>query len=289
MGHTADALVDTGRIVSGQPIVAVVAVLTGMVAPVVSFAFGLVPLIGSLIYFVFVQPVFVGGLLHMADRGMDGETGVNDWADGVQDHYASLAGAFGLLALLVLAFVMLAIVFVFVFGVAGGITAGAGSDPGAGAGFAGVFGAMGIGLLVVVVLGLVVGILVQFVDTAVVVGGAGAVDAFGQSIATVKQHPLSVLGYSLLRGASLLFASLGPAIFFWGSVLGIGALGSGGEAAGAGLGLLALAFVLSTVGYLGTTVFHALYYRRAGAYSRDDEPADGRQAGRSGDPARTAD
>lgn len=270
MGATVEALKDTWTVVTSQPVVAAAAIVTGLLAPVLSFGFGLIPLLGPIAFALLVQPVLVGGLLHMSDRAMDGTVGVDTWTEGVRENYTSLAGAFGILFLVGIVFAVVAVIVLMVFGVAG-VFAG-GGDPASVT--ASSMASIALGLLLVLLLAVVLGIAIQFVDAAVVVGGHAAAESVGASVRTVRDSPVSVLGYSVLRGVFVGMAFLGPMLFVAGSVVGLagGASGAdGGLLAEMGLWLVLFAVASTVVGYLGTTVYHALYYRRVGLVAVDHE------------------
>jgi len=278
MGAVLEGLSDTGRIVVDHPVVLVAAVLTGVLAPVVSFVLGLIPLLGGLAYFVFVQPVFVGGLLNMAVDAAEGDVSADSYVEGVTGNYGSLAGVYAILVGITLALTVVAGVLAVVFGLAGAIggsgTAGPAADPGVAA-LGGAIGGVGVVVLVSLVVALAVAVVVQFVEAAVVVGDAGAGGAYSDSLAVLRDNPLSVMGYTLVRLVLYALAQAVPLFLLFGAVGLLGA-DSGADAVLGTATLVALA-LLGVLGYVGLTVYHALYYRRV--TGRDGGDGSGRAAG----------
>lgn len=277
MGAALDGLSDTGRVAVDHPVVLVAAVLTGVLAPVVSFVLGLIPLLGGLAYFVFVQPVFVGGLLNMAVDAAEGDVSADSYVEGATENYATLAGVYAILVGVTLALTVVAAVLAVVFGLAGALggsgTAGPGADAG-GAALGGALGAVGVVVLVSLVVALVVAVLVQFVEAAVVVGDAGAGGAYSDSWAVLRDNPVSVLGYTLVRLLLYGVAQAVPLLLLFGT-LGLLGADSGADALVGTAALVALA-LLGVLGYVGVTVYHALYYRRV--TGRDGSSGDGQAA-----------
>lgn len=260
MGAVIDGLADTGRVVTEHPLVLLAAVVTGVIVPVVSFVLGLIPILGPIIYFVLIQPVFIGGLLAMSVDAADGDVSFDSYVQGISDNYASLAGVYAILVGIVIAFAIVAAVLAVVFGFAGaigGAGAGSGTDPGVGA-LTGALGGFALVGLFSLLTALVVAIVVQFVEAAVVVGDAGAGEAYSESYRMLKTNTLSVLGYSLVR---LLFYVLVQAVPIT-LLLGIGALAGSDSGSTVGTVVLVVLAVLGVLGYVGLTVYHALYYRR---------------------------
>lgn len=204
-----------------------------------------------------LTPFFMGGLLAMADEGLDGSTQFGTFLDGGKANYLRLLGAMVLFAVLfaVLAFVIvlgIAVVGVFAIGVdstAGGMATGSGG-----------------GLGVVLLLGLV-GFFVlllpmfflQFYGPAIVVSDLGIVDGLKRSAGLVRRNLVSTLGYSMI--AALVGVLAGIA----GIPLTLSRELSGGGTAGAfpevslGLGLLAGVLVLSVAVTTVVSAFGVTY------------------------------
>jgi hypothetical protein len=285
MGAVFDGLADTGRVVTEHPLVLLAAVVTGVVVPVVSFLLGLIPVLGPIVYFVLVQPVFIGGLLAMSVDAADGDVSLDSYVQGISDNYTSLAGVYAILVGIIIAFAIVAAVLAVVFGVAGalgGAGAGSGADAGVGA-LAGALGGFALVGLFSLLTALVVAVVVQFVEAAVVVGDAGAGEAYSESYRMLRTNPLSVLGYSLVR---LLFYLLVQAVPI-ALLFGVTALAGSDSGSAVGTVVLVVLAALGVLGYVGLTVYHALYYRRL--IGGDDRSGGGSQSTAAGGSAAARD
>lgn len=256
MGAAIDALGDSIGISTRNPNL----VLGGAVAMVLLFGVGgvlsLIPLFGPLVTNVVVTPIALAGMVAMANAAAADSASLSDFTGGIGDHSVTLMGAFALLFVVQMGLGLLFLVAVFFVGF-GVVSAGATSgEPGA------MFGALGgTILLVFAVVGLValaVVIVTQFLDVAVVVGGEDATGSFGESIALVTSGPLSVVGYSILRGLVGLAAVGIPLIVGLGAVVW-GADGGRTVPIVAGLGVMVLAL---PAGFAFLYAYHVAYYRR---------------------------
>jgi hypothetical protein len=111
-------------------------------------------------------------------------------------------------------------------------------------------------IVAVFVANLVAVLFVQFLDVAVVVGDASALEAYRRVWTFVRDAPVSVLGYTVARAFVAVLAVL-PAVAVAG---GLAAVGVDSVAVGV-LAVLTAAASFALVGtVLGT--YHAAYYRR---------------------------
>lgn len=176
----------------------------------------------SLLTFV-LSPFFLGGMLSMADEGIDGVTRFETFVAGGKANYFRLLATMVLFALLVgaiaaLVTIAIAVVGIFVVGFnatgAGGPMVGSGES-----------------LAVLVLLGLVglVAVLgpvffLQFYAPAVVISELGVVDALKRSAGVVRRNFVSTLGYSVIAAlVGLLAGIVGTGVGF---VSGFSAMGS---------------------------------------------------------------
>jgi hypothetical protein len=155
------------------------------------------------------SPFFMGGLLSMADEGLDGTTRLGTFVRGGMDNYVRLLGAmvlFGVL-LAVTGFVVLvaAVVGAFALGMSAGGAGQSLAGSGASIGFVLVVGLLGAlaFLLPIFVL--------QFYPAAVVVSDLGIVDSFRRSAAVVRRNIVSTLGYMVVVTAAGLVTGIASA------------------------------------------------------------------------------
>lgn len=149
----------------------------------------------------FVSPFLTGGVLGMADEGLEGRTGFSTFVSSGRSHYVSL--------LLVAILVTIVIAIVAAIGalvIVGIAIAALGISPGGldvGTGSLAVLGVLVLGyVLVLVVLALVF----QFANPAVVVDDVGPIDALTQSYRTVRGNLLGAIGvgvFAFLLGGVL--------------------------------------------------------------------------------------
>lgn len=190
-------------------------VMTGVV-----LVLNVVPLVGPMVGNVLVVPVALAGMIAMADAALDGPAALDDFTGGVSEFWKSMVGAYGILYC---ATVAVLIVLVVIFAVLGVFALGLGSAGGAsvvdsGADVPSLFAGLGLAFLgVFLLLGLVavvVGLVIQFLPAAVVVGGESATGAFGACWRVFRGQPLSVIGYSLLLGGSWIAAFVAVAVLY---------------------------------------------------------------------------
>ena len=207
MGAAISALPRAVGIVKRNPILLLGAVVFGLIA-LVGVAVSIIPLIGTIILQVLILPVGLAGIVAMTDAGTAREdTSLGEFTGGISNYAGSMIGAYGLMFLIqAAAGIALLVVFVFVLGVGlFGAGMGTGSEPGAFLTSVGLL--TGLVLLVVFLVFLVLGLIQQFLDVAVVVGGEDATGALSEATSLITGGPLRVLGYSILR-----FVVLGVAI-----------------------------------------------------------------------------
>lgn len=256
MGAAIDALGDSIGIARRNPNLVLGGVVATVLLVVVGGVLSFIPLLGPVLAQVVITPIALAGMIAMANAAATDSATFGDFTDGIGDHSTTLMGAF---ALLYVVWIVLGMVFVVavIFVGAGVLSAGAASsDPGSAMGALG-----GTVLLLIGVFGIVallVAIVTQFLDVAVVVGEADATGSFGESIELVTSGPLSVVGYSLLRA---LVALVGIGVPFVVGAVGVGwGLEDGGAVpivAGVGVMLLAV-----PVGLAFIYAYHVSYYRR---------------------------
>lgn len=157
------------------------------------------PLIASVVsaglslVFVFVLPLFQGGIIGMADEALDGRTSLDRFLTDAKANYVSLLVAY----LVVLAVNFVLGIVTFFVAVVGGVAV-----------FTDAAGGVGLGVLVG--LGVVVAALglayllfvffIQFYGQAIVLNDLDAIEGIKHSVAVVRRNLLSALGYSVLVG-----------------------------------------------------------------------------------------
>jgi hypothetical protein len=199
MGAAIAALPRSVGIVKRNPILLLGAVLFGGIV-LFGTAFSFVPLVGGIIFQVVVLPLGLAGIVAMADAGATGDdASFDDFTSGVNEYVGSMIGAYGLMFLIqtvVVFLVLIVAVFVIGFGALGTEMATE-SDPGA------AFASIGLltilVLLATVLFAVVLGLVQQFLDVAVVIGGEDPAGALSESVSLITEGPLSVVGYSVLR------------------------------------------------------------------------------------------
>ena len=236
MGAMLRAAVETGRVAVRQPRVIAATLVTGVLAPVLAVLSGLLPFVGGVVYALVVHPILLAGLLHVGSTAVEESVGLGTYVAGIRSHYFGLLKATLLTGTIFVPLGWLAVVIIFTTG------------------FTGVAG-INAGLVVVLALFMVMGVGLQFIDASVVVDGDGASGAVEHSWEALAHHPVSVLGYTLVRVLSLGVVAGAVAVFVRGGKLGFDAPNAPGT------GTLAAALVLGLVGYLVGGVFHALFYR----------------------------
>ena len=257
MGAAISALPRAVGIVKRNPILLLGAVVFGLIA-LVGVAVSIIPLIGTIIFQVLILPVGLAGIVAMTDAGTAREdTSLGEFTGGISNYAGSMIGAYGLMFLIqAAAGIALLIVLVFVLGV-GLFSAGMGTGSEPGAFLAGVGLLTGLVLLVVFLLLLVLGLIQQFLDVAVVVGGEDATGALSEATSLITGGPLSVLGYSILRFVVLGVAIGGPLVLAF-VIAGAGFEQNTSAALVPAVLLLLVAFPLGTA--LGFA-YHVAYYR----------------------------
>lgn len=255
MGAAIDALGDGIDIAKRNPNLVLGSAMTMLLLFGVGGLLSFIPLVGPLVTNVVVAPVALAGLVAMANAGASGSASFGDFTDGVGDHSVSLMGAYALLFVIQMGIGFLLLIGIFVAGI-GTMSAAGAQDPTAMAGALG--GTVLLVGLVVVLLYLVVALVTQFLDVAVVVGDADAAGSFSEAVDLVTSGPLSVLGYSLLRGVVALVA-IGVPVGVGAVAIGFGVDAGQTAAIAAGVLLVVVAF---PVGFAFLYAYHVAYYRR---------------------------
>lgn len=263
MGIAITALSDAYRLVQHNPVVLWLGWVATVAIGVANLVLGFIPLVGNLLSLL-LGPVFLAGMLALIYSGRDGTASPSEFLEGVKSHYLSLLGSSFLLGLLLTVigvggFVAMAFFMPMGSSVNGGLGAGA---------------ATAAILLPVAVIGIsvvVLGMLFQFFDVAIVVDGESAISAFNRSIAVFTTAPLSALGYTVLRGVLgglFFFVPLALIATMASSLLSVAAMGSaGGDILGAAgitvIGGLALwLLVLLPLGQVVLLTYHVAFYNR---------------------------
>lgn len=153
-----------------------------------------------------VTPFFEGGLLGMAEEGLEGRTSLGTFtSEGVSNYLRLLAGRILLVGVLVGAYLLVTVVgLIVLFGVgAAGMAAG---------GLGGFGPAFLLGVLVFVAVGLLVMLVplffLQFYGPAIVVNDRGVVAAFKESYRLVRANLAPVVGYDAVVVVISLLATL---------------------------------------------------------------------------------
>ena len=253
MGPALDSLHGIRRLADRTPATLTVVGVLGMVALVASVVISVVPILGWLLG-IPVLAFGLGAAYAVADHGLfTGSLSTEVGVDLVRERWLSLLGAYALLILLWLAafFVLFALMLVLV--IAGTLVASAIALPE-------IATTAAVGLLLVVFGGVYFccAMVAQFLFPAVAVEGHSAMDAVTVAASVVRDAPMSVAGFTMIRLA-LEYGLIATGI---GVAAGVGALGNivddlfGGAAADPGLlvetfdlvgGLAILAVVLGGV------------------------------------------
>lgn len=264
MGAALDAIGDVGTALLQGPLLVVGAAIAGVIL-LLGALITFIPLVGQLVYSIIIVPLVLVGLVAMADAAIEEGAGLGTFFDGIGDHGSDAIGAYAILFVIQFAalFVLIIVALVAGIGVFSAIEAGTAGDPGSGLGAAAGGGLLVVGVLVIVgvLAALVLGLIQNFLDVAVVIGGESGMDAVRESAALVRDGPLSTLGYLVVRSVVTVVAGILPfAVFGVGLVL-IGG-GSDGSLAGLGGVLILLGVVLLPVPVAASFAYHAGYYRR---------------------------
>lgn len=259
MGHAIAASRRAVEATASNAAFVAVTFVVGLVVAGVAVVLNLIPVVGPLVANVLVVPPFLAGALAMAVAAADGSASIDDFTGGVSEYATSMIGAYGLLYL---AIVVVTIGLVAVMVVLGAFTVGLGSVASGSPDAAGALAGLGLTAMAVafafVVVAVVVGLAVQFLGAAVVVGGESATSAFGACWRLLARNPVSVVGYTL----TLLAVSLGF-LAVAGVAYGVGSIAAGDAVA------LALAGLVALAGYPFLQAFflayQAAFYRAAAA------------------------
>lgn len=163
---------------------------------VLALVSALIPVVGFLAALILLGGVY--GLAHAAV--VKDSTTFEDYTRTVKERWKSLTGAYVAIVggAIVGAFIFYTALF-FVIGF-GSIASAGGTEQSSGAGFA----ALGFTTFLFLFLGLVaifiIQMVVQFVPVSICVGGENMGSSFGKSWELVRRDPLSVTGFTLLRG-----------------------------------------------------------------------------------------
>jgi hypothetical protein len=216
--------------------------------------------VGTLVNYVVVTPLLVAVLLGLAVAGLGGSVTADAGVESAREHYPTLVGVFAVLVTLALvlmfaAALVAALLAIFVFGYR--------PAPGATGTPTTVDPALLTALSVVAVPAYLLAFaLVQFVDVAVVVDGAGVLGAYRRTLGLCARAPGSVAAYTVVRLGTF---AVGGAV-----ALGAGRLAGAlaGPTAARGATVAAGVLALSTA-YAVLNAYHVVYYRRMRAGADD--------------------
>lgn len=256
MGYALDALPMGVKNVQRNPILVAISIAVGVATlPVllVAAALIIIPLVGPVFTRIVIagaiKPLLIGGIVGVAGAGFATSVGFGDYLDTVKENFVSLAGTFLLYEVGVFVFSIVLVAVMLFTGLLGSFAgAAAGESALASTG-------MGLGIVATYLLGLLAivtyAVVFQFLDVAVVLGDHGATAAFGKSWQLVREAPLSVLGYTVLRGL------LGTFILLPGYVITIVGVQTSDVVMWVGLGITLL---LYPVAFAVLMSYHAAYY-----------------------------
>jgi len=209
MGHAIEALPKGVKNVQRNPMLFLIGfgvllamvpllIVGGIIAIIAAFVPVVGQLIARLVVAVPLKTLLLGGMVGAAGAGFAGSVSFGDYTSAVRDNFASLAGAFALYEVVLFVFgIGFGIVFFFVFGLGSALMAPTGDSTAAMAGLG--FGMIAVAIAAVVLIFLYA-VVFQFLDVAVVLGGKDATGAFKESWRLTREAPLSVLGYTVMRG-----------------------------------------------------------------------------------------
>lgn len=196
MGPAIDSFGRSFRTTTSHPTLILGIFLVMIPAFVVYLLLNLIPIIGPMIGSIVVLPLMLAGVLAMAASAVSGIPSLGDITDGIGAYGASMVGAYAIFYAVMFAFGVVLTILLLVVMSGTMLAASSLENPETAL-------ASSLGLLVlfgVVALLYVVALLfVQFVDVAIVVGGASATSAYTVAWKLVTTNPLSAIGYSILR------------------------------------------------------------------------------------------
>jgi len=270
-----------------NPKYVVVVVISAILYGVLGGVLGPIPFIGQLVFFFLVVPALNAGIIGMAYAINEyGGASLSSYTDSVKENIGSMAVAYLVTGIIqgILFFLLTVVVGIIGVVVGGGVISQLGGpdqiaqDPQA---LVGLVTSAGVILLLVfllwfVLLGLLF-MLFQFIGPAIVVGGRGVGSAIKKSVGIFTSHPLSVIGYTLLRGLSFGIIVAIPLV-----IVGMGALDSAGTGVNTtspmvGIGGL-LAVISFPLAYAFFMMYHTTYYYDV----TDGDPEGGQPAPQAG-------
>lgn len=215
----------------------------------------IVPLVGQIASNAIIGMVGGGIVAAIAAGTTQQATGtisVNNFTSQLSSYAVPLCGAYLLAAAVYVGLTIVGIIAVFGAAFVESTATGFGQAGTVPASSVGVLG--GAVVLLLVITFLLAAIAFQFLNVAVVIDDQSVTGAFREALNTVISNPLSVIGYSLLRGLSAVAA-----------VLLLIAIIAGANTVSEPLALASAAVSIPIVGSVAVTVFyahHTHYYRR---------------------------
>lgn len=278
MGTAISTLRDAVGVSVANPAYVLVGTVLYLLVSIVGLVLGLIPFVGQYLYLVLFMSLLNTGLIGMVYAASElGELRFGALREAIRNKYLTVAGTYAVSTLLVvmtiLALWLLVTVGLSVLGVGLGLGSAL-MAPQSPEGVAA--GSIGVAIAAMALMGLVVVLLpvaaFQFVGVAVVVDDLSVGESLKRSVRLLAENPLSVCGYTLLRGALL----YGPSIALVAVAVVVGGTSDvptgTAEAAAAtpaaetlGLTILALVLLAGLVHLLVYPVFmayHTEYYRQ---------------------------
>lgn len=204
-----------------------------------------------------LMPFLLGGLLSMADEGLDGTAGFGTFVAGAKASYLRLLGAMVLFGVFVGVVVVVTVIAV---AVAGAFAFGANA-----AGAGGMAASGSVAVLAGVALAAFVAVLLptfflQFYALAVVVSDLGVVAAFKRSAGLVRRNLVSTLGYTAVSVVVGLVSGLAATVLVgFGGTLGAATTTTAPALPEMSVGVLAAAAAVSLVVSTVISAFGATY------------------------------
>ena len=274
MGTTVSSLRRSVGLVAAQPAYLLVGGSIVLLAHAVGYLLGLVPVVGGVgaLFLLALYNTALLGLAYTASRLGRPETSAIRHA--VRYKYPTVVGAYAVSSLLV---AVLGAGLAVALGMGAGATLPAlGVDLGAEFGVesfrelatnppapslsAGAIATETAILLAAAAAGLAIPwALLQFVGPAVVVDDESVLGAVGASLAVARSHPLSVLGYTVVRGSCLVLFLLVPLAL----AAPLIAAGSLSPSDTTGLAALAVLALVQPIVYAWSLAYHVEFYRAA--------------------------
>jgi|GEM_PF-2796007 len=256
MGPAIDSLRPAVAVSRENPIFLAVALGTLLASGLGSLLARHVPVVGEVVNSLLITPAVAALMLGMAAAGLATDAAsVGDGVESLRANYRSLVGAYAVLVGAVLLVVVgWAVEMALAVVVWGGVDLASSLTPAAlqPAIVAARLPILALSFLALTIV-LIGGLAVQFFDVAIVVGGASALESFGDSWRLFREAPASVIGYSVLRLLPIVVAGGVVAGAYVGGQAAIGGIG-------AVLATLVVAALVGPITFAFATAYHVAYY-----------------------------